>query len=573
MKTLSPAQQKIKALLEQRRASIPTPVPAHTPVPTGTHISTTLLSDPDQQRAQELALAGKSFVLTGAAGTGKTTTVVDRIIANLIKQNKLGVMPRSGHKYLMPGSPSIVAVSFTNKAVENIRNKVSTDLKRNCMTLHKLLEFAPVVEEVWDADSGTDKKTMTFLPSRDEYNPLPPIDVLLIDEATMVSIPLSNQLADAIASNTQIIIIGDIHQLPPVFGKSIFIWAMQMGLPIVELSTVYRQALKSPIIALATHIREGKMIPAPQLENFSKETPEGKVFIRPWKKSLSDTVALRTVNEILFPELIDSGTYRPLEDVVLTPFNVSFGTVAMNAAIAELLKQREPDSEKKKVQEIFAGIKKKYFRVGDKVLYNKSEAIITKIKKNPSYIGKPARDASETLNYKGIESDKDKDLEYLAKLGSASDLDVDLMHIMDHTDDESPTSQQASHRVFLSLRDADTDDLDVELSTAGEIGNLDLGYAITVHKAQGSEYERVFFITHKSQGSMLFRELIYTAVTRAKKELYIVCEPNMFVKGVTSQRIPGNTLEEKLENFERQLSLTKPSESEIPSARLKELLL
>jgi len=76
-----------------------------------------------------------------------------------------------------------------------------------------------------------------------------------------------------------------------------------------------------------------------------------------------------------------------------------------------------------------------------------------------------------------------------------------------------------------------------------------LGYCLTVHKAQGSEWRKVFFVTHQSHATMLQRELLYTAVTRAKEELYVICEPETFTNGIRSQRVKGNTLAEKAEYF------------------------
>jgi ATP-dependent exoDNAse (exonuclease V) alpha subunit len=103
-----------------------------------------------------------------------------------------------------------------------------------------------------------------------------------------------------------------------------------------------------------------------------------------------------------------------------------------------------------------------------------------------------------------------------------------------------------------------------KVETAGDLAVLDLAYAITVHKSQGSEYRRVFFVTHKSHATMLFRELVYTAITRAKEELVIICPPNLFVAGITSQRLPGKTLEEKIASFQRHLEVSKVSSTELP---------
>ena len=333
----------------------------------------------------------------------------------------------------------------------------------------------------------------------------------------------------------------------------------------VELTHVYRQALKSPIIRLATRIREGKQIPAPELSSFEEDSEHGKLTIRPWKKSLSEMAAMQVMRRFL-PGLIDNGEYDPLKDVILTPFNKAFGTIELNKIVANHRASLETDPERAKVYEIFAGIQKVYLRVGDKVLYNKSEAFITSIESNAAYYGKRPRMPSSTMDYSGLESDPEKTI---LNAGSATgafndteeSIDHMLEHLASHTEGEDKISREASHKVTLDIPDLDGDAV---LTSSGDIGTLDLAYALTVHKSQGSEYDRVFFITHKSQAVMLFRELIYTGVTRAAKELYIVGEPNLFVKGIVSQRITGTSLEEKLANFDKSIKMSKSGKSERP---------
>jgi exodeoxyribonuclease V alpha subunit len=89
----------------------------------------------------------------------------------------------------------------------------------------------------------------------------------------------------------------------------------------------------------------------------------------------------------------------------------------------------------------------------------------------------------------------------------------------------------------------------VTLETASEVNSMLHGYALTVHKSQGAEWEKVFVMLHQSHATMLQRELLYTALTRARSEVYVICEPDTFVKGVLSQKIKGNTLAEKAEFF------------------------
>lgn len=522
-----------------------------------------------QQTFIDTLVSGRPVALTGPAGSGKTTAVKGGI-HKLLASGRIPPIIQSTHKHIYSGTPGVVCTAFTNKAVENMKRVLPKELRGNCVTIHKLLEFKPEYFETIDELTGTTKKTMNFLPSRHADNPLPAgIKVIIIDEGTMLAVDLWNLLADAISHPVQIVLIGDIQQLPPVFGKSIFIHAMQGGIETVELTEVHRQALESPIISLAHRILSGKQIPPPELDSFNYNGEHGRLTIKPWKKPLSDTGALKIMGMTL-PEFIDAGEYDPLNDVILTCFNVNFGCVEINKIVAGHLAkvQRKKDvlAPESYVHEIIAGINKKYFRVGDKVLFNKTEHFITDIRKNPKYLGKLPRMSSTTLDYNGIEADSSKafqdDLGHLADK-TMEDIDDFLSSYssMDSPDEEKGMQRAASHLLFLYSESLDTT---VELSSSGEIGNLELGYAITVHKSQGSEYPRVFFISHHTQATMHFRELLYTAITRAKRELVIICPPAMLVKGINTQRLPGRTLADKLVAFDRTMQLQKGAVAQMP---------
>lgn len=524
-----------------------------------------------QSRFINLIDSGRPVALTGPAGSGKTTAVKGGI-RKLLSTGKIPPITQSTHKWIHSGTPGVVCTAFTNKAVENMKKVLPKDLRGNCITIHKLLEFKPEYFDTIDEVTGTTKKTMQFLPSRHADNPLPSgIKVIFLDEATMTDVLLWNLLADAIQHPVQIILIGDIQQLPPVFGKSIFIHAMQSGMETVELTEVHRQALESPIISLAHRILGGKQIPPPELDSLNYRGEHGRLTIKPWKKPLSDTGALKIMGMTL-PEFIDAGEYDPLNDVILTCFNVNFGTVELNKIVAGHLatvqRRKDPKSQAPEsyVHEIIAGINKKYFRIGDKVLYNKTEHFITDIKKNPKYFGKLPRMSSTTLDYNGIEADSGKAFQddaghLLDKTMDDIDDFLSSFSTMDKGEEGEGMKRAASHILFLYSESLDNT---VELDSSGEIGNLELGYAITVHKSQGSEYPRVFFISHHTQATMHFRELLYTAITRAKRELVIICPPAMMVKGINTQRLPGRTLADKLVAFDRTMQLQKGAVAQMP---------
>ena len=126
----------------------------------------------DKQKAFiDLAASGKSCVLIGAAGTGKTTCQKGATQA-LISSGKAGVF-QGAHKFLREGTPGIVICAFTRRAAANIAANLSEDLRGNCMTIHALLEYEPVYYDVEDPVTHEYKKTMRFEPRRHAGNPLP----------------------------------------------------------------------------------------------------------------------------------------------------------------------------------------------------------------------------------------------------------------------------------------------------------------------------------------------------------------------------------------------------------------
>ena len=107
---------------------------------TGMH-GETITYNTQQQKFIDLASSGESCVLIGAAGTGKTTCSQGAMSA-LLAGSKIPVLKADGHKHLVEGTPGIVICSYTRRAVNNIRKVQSEELKNNCITVHKLLEYA-----------------------------------------------------------------------------------------------------------------------------------------------------------------------------------------------------------------------------------------------------------------------------------------------------------------------------------------------------------------------------------------------------------------------------------------------
>ena len=518
----------------------------------------------EQQKFVSLVAQGRSCCLVGAAGTGKTTAV-KQAITNLLSTKSIPTVKvptgNSANPKLLQGLEGIVGCAFTRKAVANLKANFPDRLHPHCMTIHALLEFAPVFYETFN-EEGNLVSTMRFEPQRNKMNPLPTeLSTIVIEESSMVGTDLFKQLMDAIPPNhpIQLVFLGDINQLSPVFGDAILGYKL-LELPTIVLTQVYRQALESPIIRLAHRILSGKQILYPELSMEEKDGGQwqvkDKLTILNWKPKTSEVQAEITALAYLKKEYL-ANNYDPFNDMVICPFNKHFGTINLSKGIANFI------DEKFSIHptEVISGFVKKYFAIGDLVLFQNEEYIITKINRNAMYRGKiqPNTDVifDRFGNIKGTKGGKDSTDNYdTSSIPKTADEIIDS--IIANAEDE--VTDNASHVIYLAKPDAleqylsegytmDTVPETISIDSRGQVNNLTLAYATTCHKAQGLESKRVFILTHKCHNILLNREWLYTAVTRAKEKLTILCERDAFVGGINKQQIKGTTLEEKAEYF------------------------
>lgn len=487
--------------------------------------------DEDQNTAVQLALAGKSFCLIGKAGTGKTTTereIVKAILSRMNGRTHIFRIQGTGEKV---ESPAAAVVSYTRVAAGNSRNAICKDEElrnaffHNVTTIHNLLEYAPV----FFYDDEKEKESMRFIPQRNALNPLN-VQTIAIEESSMVDLNLWDRLYDAMLSGTQVIFIGDINQLPPVFGPSILNYAL-VQLPIVELRTVYRQKFDSLVLTNAHNILEGKEI---------EEGPDFKI-IEGGTKQHGQTVTMLQLAGSL-KRWYESGEYKPDEDIILSPFNKGdLGSDSINSHVAQFLNDGD-------VYEIIAGIRKLYVAVGDKIMFQKQVGRIINIKHNPMYAGKIPKPHSKHLSRFGVMLEED-DLDSLEDDGLAHvEYNLEAMS----KEDMEELTHQASHVVEIELETGEM----LALRKAGELSaqNFSLAYALTVHKAQGCEWRKVILVLHKDHSILAFNELLYTAVTRAAKQVVIVGKKFMVAKAIATRRIKGDSLKEKVEYFNANLA-------------------
>lgn len=529
-----------------------------------------------QRKAVDIIVAGQDLVLIGKAGTGKTT-MMRTAMEELIASNRIPMLQGST-KVLQSGLPGVAVVSYTNKAVNNIRHAMPGSIKPHTVTLHKLLEFEPKYYEVDDPATGKAKKTMRFEPSRNQYNPLPEaLSFIAFEESSMIGTGLHQLLLDALTHKVQFLYIGDIRQLPPVFDQAVLGYKM-LELDVVELTEVYRQALKSPILrcalaldsGLIEEFRPGKPVKDPKtkknvwpgLAKWNEKGEHGSLTFQPWQREVPPVEALGNLR-LFFKMQWEAGIYNPEEDIILCPMHKEANDLGqkllschnLNAMILDFLSRARGAV----VYEIIAGFNKHYWAVGDRVLYQKEDAVIKEIRKNGRYLGKKPKAGSVNMDRYGILDEEDSaktadagfgDYDPITGKGSFSSSfdESDAEAMLNSLSDigESDRVNQASHIITVYCP---VTEMTVELTSAAEINDLLGGYALTVHKAQGSEWERVYLILHHTHKIALSRELVYTAFTRARKHLHVFIHPEGMAAACRNQRIKGNTIEEKAEFF------------------------
>jgi hypothetical protein len=510
-----------------------------------------ILLNEKQQAAVDFIPKNQSFVLLGAAGTGKTTS--ERGMCHKI----LSSPTLTTTSFKLQGdsridAPSVAICAFTRRASNNSAKAIHKDpelassLMYNIMTIHALLEFVPL--EYYDPE--LEKEVFRFEPTRDASNPLQ-LTHLIVEEATLVGLDLWELVLDALPASCQIIFVGDINQLPPVFGPSILNYAITM-LPVIELTQVYRQKEGSPIINNAHRILQGLPLEEGRNEEGALQIVEGKHPTEVGQEKMAQSLALA------FKTFYNVGKYDPNEDIILCPYNKQdLGTSNMNYHIASIL----DDKFQRVVYEVIVGFNKRYFAITDKIMYNKRDAVIIKIEPNNNYLGKQPKLHSLALSRFGEyllhKHHNPDELEALTEDDEGIVIDYSSFNVDDMLDN-TEKKMQASHKVTIAYEDGREE----VLSAVGDLQDnvFTLGYCLSIHKSQGSEWRRVFIIFHKDQTRNLSREMLYTAITRAREEVYLISKKYLLDKVVKMQRVKGNTLKDKIAYFNDGLEIKDNSQ-------------
>jgi len=423
--------------------------------------NTDLSLDEMQQTAVMEAAKNGITILTGGPGTGKTTTINAMI-----------------HFFESEGMDIFLAAP-TGRAAKRMTEATGYEAQ----TIHRLLEVNGNPEE--EGNNGFQKNAQ---------NPLE-ADAIIIDEMSMVDLPLMYALLSAIIPGTRVVLVGDGNQLPSVGPGSVLKDIIKSNcFPMVKLTKIFRQAGESDIVVNAHKINRGEEV---VLDNKSMDF----FFLKRQDPNVIISVLITLIQKKL-PGYVNA---KPYDIQVLTPMRKGvLGVERLNQILQQYL--NPPVAEKKEKE-----CGERLFREGDKVMQIKN-------------------------NYQ-------LEWEITTRYGMTIDKGLGIfngdMGIVDsiNTYDETLTVEYDEHRKVkypFALLD-----------------ELELAYAITIHKSQGSEYPAVVIPLLQGPRQLYHRNLLYTAITRAKKCVTLVGSDTVFQEMIhnTNEQERNTSLSERIREF------------------------
>lgn len=392
-------------------------------------------------------------IITGGPGTGKTTII--NTIANI---------------FLSLGY-NIALAAPTGRAAKRIEETTKIESK----TIHRLLGYVPNKYDDFGYFEYNEKNTLD-------------VDLVIIDEMSMVDVLLFEKLLKGIKESTKLIIVGDVDQLPSVGAGNVLRDLIESNvIKYTKLTDIFRQSKKSNIIVNAHRINNGK---SPILNEKNSDF----FFL----KTNNPIITRNTVVDLIKNRLPKAYSYNFHKDIqILTQTRKGIcGVYELNRILQEVLNPKTKDS-------LELNFGNKVFRLNDKVMQTKNNYDLSFIDSN----------GEEGF---GV---------YNGDMGIVFEID------------------EKEKKIIVKMQDDRTVEYAVD-----NLDNLELSYAITIHKSQGSEFKSVIIPLFDSFYMLQTRNLLYTAITRAKENIVLVGNEEIMFN-----MINNNTINDRYSNLKNRL--------------------
>lgn len=431
-----------------------------------------LILDEKQNEAVEICIDPNNRIasVTGSAGTGKTTII--KRVAQIFKEE----------------DKNVICCAPTGKAARRIRE--ATGLP--AITIHKLLEFPKPHER----DEKTGAALRQGQPKRHKFNPLK-YKVVICDEYAMVSHELNRQLIDALPNAGLLRCFGDVNQLPPIEEYKIKANGYELTpfqnhlkmFPNVVLERVYRQGEGSGIFSNAYGIVKGR-IPVPK-DDF---------------KIIFTGMPTNKIEEFVYRE---ASKYKEINNQIIVTGNKGWiGTYELNVRI-QCIVNPDPSRTVDPPRHKWHKEKPITIGVGDKVVCTEN-----------TYDTRDYYERFSSFDDQGVPVPSS----FIEPPDTCVMLNGEIGVVTEIHDDDSIIIDFGDRCVALPLMIYEKNPHNNSIFTTSHQNNIDLGYVLTTHKCQGSEFNEIVYVLNKTSKWTQGRKNLYTAITRARKHVTLVTD-------------------------------------------------
>lgn len=378
----------------------------------------------------------------------------------------------------------------------NTISKIYLDNGYNIFLCAPTGRAAKRIEETTGIEAKTIHRMLGYIPSsyddigHFEYNEDNPLDtdVIIIDEMSMVDVVLFEKLLRGMKDNTRLVIVGDVDQLPSVGAGNVLSDLINSEkIKYTKLVDIFRQSENSNIIVNAHKINNGQ-------EPILNEKNSDFFFLKTETPAITRNVVVDLISKRL-PKAYGYDFSRDIQILTQSRKGIC-GVFELNRLLQDILNPKNEETD-----EILVG--NKLFRVNDKVMQTKNNY-------NLSFV-----DSDGEENF-GVYNGDMGHIIFIDKSSKKLTVEMDDNRVIDYT----------------------LEDLD----------NLELAYAITIHKSQGSEFKSVIIPMFDGYRLLQTRNLLYTAITRAKENIVLVGDKN-----VMNNMIRNNTINSRYSNLENRI--------------------